>query len=218
MSDRGCLLQDERLRLREFGPGDAGEVQALHADVRVRAWLPDLLPLQDPGWAAAFVAGLARFYREHEGLGIWRCGLPLADGGERFAGWFSLMPLQVGPDAQALGMRPGDVELGSRLLPEHWGGGLSLAGGEQLLHHAFERLQARAVWGVCHPGNRPAQACLAALGFLPRGQALYEGQPADHHLLLAADWAELQPLSHRQRLRLRRRDEHAATSSPQDLP
>lgn len=215
MSSIGLRLHDEVLHLREFGAGDVAEVQVLHADARVRAWLPDIQPLQEAGWAAAFVAGLGRFYRQHEGLGIWRCAVPLADGGERFAGWFSLMPVQAGPDAQALGVQPGDVELGSRLLPEHWGGGLSLAGGERLLHHAFARLQVRAVWGICHPHNRPAQACLAALGFLPRGRALYEGQPADHHQLLAADWTELQPLSHRQRLRRHRR---TPTVSPQELP
>ena len=36
--------------------------------------------------------------------------------------------------------RPGEVEIGSRLLPLAWGGGLALEGGELLLDHAFERL------------------------------------------------------------------------------
>lgn len=194
-----------RLRLREFSPADAGEVQRLHADPRVRALLPDEQPLHDPCWAANFVACLADFYRRHPGLGIWRCAVPLADGGERFAGWFSLMPMQASAEAAALGVQPGDVELGSRLLPQHWGSGLSLLGGEALLHHAFERQAVGAVWGICHPDNHPARACLAALGFSPRGAAPYEGQLSDHHALAAADWAALQPLSHRERLRRQRR-------------
>jgi RimJ/RimL family protein N-acetyltransferase len=200
-----------RLQLREFTPADAAEVQALHADPRVRALLPDEQPLHDARWAAGFVACLGEFYRRHEGLGIWRCAVPQADGGERFAGWFSLMPLQPAADGAALGQQPGDIELGSRLLPEHWGGGLSLAGGELLLRHAFEGLRVRAVWGICHPDNHAAQACLAALGFTPRGRARYEGQPADHHALAAADWADLQPLNHRQRLRRHRRSAEAIT-------
>lgn len=205
MSAACFVHQGPRLRLREFTAADAGEVQRLHADPRVRALLPDEQPLHEPLWADNFVACLAAFYRRHPGLGIWHCAVPLADGGERFAGWFSLMPLQVSAESCALGMAQGDVELGSRLLPEHWGSGLSLLGGEALLHHAFARLAPRAVWGVCHPDNHPARACLAALGFVPRGAALYEGQLSDHHALAAADWAALQSLSHRERLRRHRR-------------
>lgn len=205
-----------RLQLREFVTGDAADVQRLHADARVRALLPDEQPLQDPRWAANFVACLADFYRRHEGLGIWRCAVPGADEPWRFAGWFSLMPMQPGPDAAALGVRPDHVELGSRLLPEHWGSGLSLLGGEALLRHAFEHQRVPAVWGVCHADNRPARACLDALGFSRRGQARYEGQPSDFHVLEAADWPALRPLSHRERLRRHRRS--AAALCPSQVP
>lgn len=205
MTARALVHADARLRLREFQPADAAEVQALHADPRVRALLPDEQPLHEPRWAVNFVACLADFYRRHEGLGIWRCSIPLPGDGERFAGWFSLMPLQPDAAAAILGVQPGDVELGSRLLPLHWGQGLSLLGGEVLLRHAFARLGVRAVWGVCHPDNHAARACLDALGFTPRGRAPYEGQLSDHHVLEAADWATVQPLSHRERLRRHRR-------------
>lgn len=222
MTRPGLICRSERLLLREFTPADAADVQALHADPRVRALLPDEQPLHEPRWAANFVACLADFYRRHEGLGIWRCDVPLASGQdnshEAFAGWFSLMPMHPGADASALGVCGGDVELGSRLLPLHWGSGLSLAGGELLLRHAFERLRVRAVWGVCHPDNHPARACLAALGFAPQGQALYEGQPSDHHALVAADWADLQPLSHRERLRRHRRSAVPSSSHPLTEP
>ncbi len=205
---------DARLKLREFGPGDAADVQALHTDPRVRALLPDEQPLHEPRWAANFVDCLAAFYRRHEGLGIWRCAVTQPDGSEHFAGWFSLMPMHPAADAMALGVQPGDIELGSRLLPAHWGSGLSLLGGEVLLAHAFARLRVRAVWGVCHPDNRAARACLDALGFSPRGRARYEGQPSDHHVLEAADWPAVQPLSHRERLRRHRR----AVAPPIQVP
>lgn len=214
MTAAGFAHRSARLLLREFATADAADVQQLHADPRVRALLPDEQPLHEPRWAANFVACLADFYRRHEGLGIWRCAVPLPSGGERFAGWFSLMPMQPAADAAALGVQPGDVELGSRLLPEHWGSGLSLLGGETLLRHAFERQRVRAVWGVCHPDNHPARACLQALGFSPRGTARYEGQPSDHHALAAADWAALQPLSHRERLRRQRRAAAPLNAAP----
>lgn len=190
----------DKLRLREFGPADAPEVQRLHADPRVRALLPDEQPLHEPAWAQQFTACLPAFYRRHPGLGIWRCAVP-QDGGERFAGWFSLMPVQPGGELQALGARPGDAELGSRLAPDHWGSGLSLAGGEVLLRHAFDTLALRTVWGICHPANRGARVCLEALGFSWRGRAPYEGQLSDHHALDAATWHSVRTLSRRDRLR-----------------
>lgn len=200
---------DERLRLREFAAADAADIQALHADPRVRALLPDAQPLHEPAWAGQFAACLGSFYRRHPGLGIWRCAVPRR-GGEQFAGWFSLMPLQASPDTRALDIRPGDVELGSRLTPEHWGSGLSLTGGEVLLHHAFGGLRRHAVWGICHPDNHSAAGCLRALGFTPRGRARYEGQVAEFHALDASTWARVGPLTPRQRLRHQR----GRTSSP----
>ncbi|MGQ3053787.1 MAG: GNAT family N-acetyltransferase [Roseateles sp.] len=207
----------QRLLLREFVAGDAADaadIRQLHADPRVRALLPDEQPLHEPRWAEAFAACLGSFYRQHPGLGIWRCAVPANDGAERFAGWFSLMPLQANPGTAGLGVQPGDVELGSRLRPEHWGSGLALSGGEVLLRHAFESLGLRTVWGICHPDNRAARGCLAALGFAPRSRAPYEGQLSDYHALDAATWSQVHTLSRRDRLRHRRRATPPSTLSP----
>jgi len=195
----------DKLRLREFADADAGDaadIQRLHADPRVRALLPDEQPLHEARWAQAFTACLATFYRQHPGLGIWRCDVPLDDAAEQFAGWFSLMPMQASPGTA---VQPGDVELGSRLRPEHWGSGLSLSGGEVLLAHAFETLGLQRVWGICHPDNRGARVCLEALGFTPSARALYEGQSSDYHALDAATWSAVRTLGRRQRLRQARR-------------
>jgi RimJ/RimL family protein N-acetyltransferase len=210
MTPKAFSHRGDKLLLREFAADDAADIQALHADPRVRALLPDEQPLHEARWAREFAGCLAGFYRRHPGLGIWRCAVPLDDGAEQFAGWFSLMPVQASPGTEALGLAPGDAELGSRLRPEHWGSGLALAGGEVLLRHAFERLRLRTVWGICHPDNRSARACLAALGFTPRSRAPYEGQPSDYHALAASTWSSLQALSHRERLRRQRRATHPA--------
>lgn len=205
--------RDDRLLLREFTVGDAPDIQRLHADPRVRALLPDEHPLHDPQWARHFADCLGSFYRQHPGLGIWRCAVPAADA-EQFAGWFSLMPMPPTLDNAALGVQPGDAELGSRLTPDHWGSGLSLSGGEVLLDHAFGPLALRTVWGICHPDNRSARACLDALGFTPRSRALYEGQLSDYHALDADTWRAVRTLSRRDRLRRTRR---AAAPSSSNL-
>jgi RimJ/RimL family protein N-acetyltransferase len=145
-------LQTPRLRLREFAPGDEPALQRMHQDPRLRAQLIDDAPLERPSAAALFVQRIAAVYRTRRGLGIWHA----STGSGEFAGWFSLMPL----DGHA-----GEVELGSRLLPRHWGSGLALDGGEALLTHAFGSLGLPRVWGLCHPANRGARLCLAALGF-----------------------------------------------------
>lgn len=200
MTQAPFFHRGNKLRLREFSPADAADIQALHADPRVRALLPDSQPLHEARWAEEFATCLTAFYGRHPGLGIWRCAVPRA-GDEQFAGWFSLMPVQASADTEALGLRDGDAELGSRLKPEHWGSGLALDGGAVLLDHAFEHLGLRTVWGICHPDNRNARACLGALGFTPRSRAPYEGQPSDYHSLDAATWLALRNLSPRQRLR-----------------
>lgn len=202
---------DDRMLLREFAAADAADIQGLHADPRVRALLPDEQPLHEAAWAEAFTACLAGFYRRHPGLGIWRCAIPLHDGAEQFAGWFSLMPVQA---SLGTAVQTGDAELGSRLRPEHWGSGLSLAGGEVLLRHAFQTLGLNRVWGICHPDNRGARVCLEALGFTPHSRALYEGQPSDYHALDAPTWSAVQTLSRRERLRQVRRAAPPASLFP----
>lgn len=194
----------DKLVLREFQLADAPDVQRLHADPRVRALLPEEQPLHEPAWAQRFTACLAGFYRQHPGLGVWRCAVP-RDGLEPFAGWFSLMPLQATPDTAGFGLSAADAELGSRLCPAYWGQGLSLSGGEVVLDHAFDGLGLRQVWGVCHPHNRSALHCLQLLGFTPRGEAPYEGQHAAYHAVDAATWRRVRTLSRRDRLRAARR-------------
>jgi RimJ/RimL family protein N-acetyltransferase len=183
-------LRTARLALREFAHGDAADVMALHRAPRLRDHLVDDHPLHEPAAAALFIERIRRFYRLHPGLGIWHTsviGTPPA-----FAGWFSLMPLAT---------QPGEVELGSRLHPALWGHGLAMDGGEALLDHAFTHMNLRRVWGLCHPHNRGARLCLAALGFGTGALAPYEGGMALQHHLEAARWRCVRGVARRERLR-----------------
>jgi RimJ/RimL family protein N-acetyltransferase len=166
-----------RLALREFADADRDPLVAMHQDARLRAHLVDDYPLHEPAVARLFLARMAALYRRHEGLGIWHA--TRLDPQPAFAGWFSLMPMAE---------RPGEVEIGSRLLPVAWGHGLALEGGELLLAHAFERLGLPHVWGLCHPDNRSAQGVLGALGFEPVGVMTYDGQAATHYRIDLNAW------------------------------
>ena len=191
-----ALPASVRLRLRRFEAGDEAALCALHQDERVRALLPDEQPLHEPLWAARFIEALQGFYARHPGLGIWHCSTAEP---ASFAGWFSLMPL--GENAQALGAAADEPELGSRLLPSHWGSRLSLEGGELLLAHAFEQLAAPRVWGLCDPLHRSARFCLETLGFALRQRTVYEGRPAHAFALERAQWQLARRMPWRERMR-----------------
>jgi RimJ/RimL family protein N-acetyltransferase len=169
-----------RLALREFGPDDEDALVGMHGDARLRRYLVDDYPLDKRPVVRLMLARLSVLYRRHEGLGLWHARLHA--GAQDFVGWFNLMPMAE---------RPGEVELGSRLLPSFWGQGLAFEGCERLLAHAFEDLAMPHVWGICHLENRSAQAVLAGLGFAHFGAMPYDGGIACHHRLERAAWLAL---------------------------
>lgn len=204
--------QTERLALREFSLDDHDALLHMHREPRLRAHLVDDYPLHESAVVRIFLERMALLYRRHEGLGIWHTTLRAPR--PVFAGWFNLMPMAE---------RPGEVELGSRLLPLAWGSGLALEGGELLLGHAFERLGLAQVWGICHPANRSAQAVLAALGFDELGVMRYDGGNASHWRIGMNAWRALRntPPGTRLRRALRSRARHlavppAASRTPTD--
>lgn len=190
-------LRGERLHLREFCANDLGDLMRMHADPRLRAHLLDDQPLDRGITALQFLVNISHFYRAREGLGIWHASsAQVGAGAARFVGWFNLMPLPSrGEDA---------VELGSRLVPEAWGGALAMEGGELLLDHAVDRLGLTRVWATCDPANRSARACLAALGFSERGEDDYDGRLGLYAAIEADHWRAWRRLSRRERLRAAR--------------
>ncbi|MED5621620.1 GNAT family N-acetyltransferase [Ideonella sp. BN130291] len=207
------------LRLREFSASwaDRQLLVRMHQESRLRRLLIDDEPLHRHEVADVFLQRLQAFYRRHEGLGIWCAerlvrllgdselcdpmvrdllsAEALAQWSEprpRFAGWFNLMPMPHAPD---------ELELGARLLPDAWGTGLALEGGEQLLHHAFEQLGAARVWAVCHPQHASVRYCVLSLGFEDQGVMAYGEVPARHYLVAADAWRRHMALPRRDRVR-----------------
>ncbi|MFD1711541.1 GNAT family N-acetyltransferase [Ottowia sp. GY511] len=208
-----------RLRLREFAAHDLDDVVRMHQDPRVRAQLVDDLALDDPATAAGFLAGMRAFYRQHEGRGIWcaeravppdaesvaeaRAAYADGDIGDEllamveapswaFCGWFSLVHVIDAPE---------QIEIGSRLQPDAWGGSLALDGGEWLVQRAFADPARNEVFGYCDPANRSAAHCLQVLGFEPTGRAPYNGRTAAQFRLERDHWRGWQALPRRERAR-----------------
>lgn len=161
------------MALRPLRPGDVFELQRLGRAPRVSDLLLDA-PVDDIASAAALVEASMRIARERPGLGFWR-----ADDDAGFLGFFSLVAE----------LDPGEVEIGTRLLPRAWGRGYALEGGAALCAHAFDTLGLEALVGMCDPANRSVPPLLARLGFVPDGLARQSGKPALRMLLRRHAWS-----------------------------
>ncbi|MBJ6981805.1 MULTISPECIES: GNAT family N-acetyltransferase [unclassified Luteimonas] len=166
------FLQTRRMALRGLRHGDVFDLQRLGRDARVTHALLDA-PVDDIASACALVDTANRIYRERPGLGIWR-----ADDARGFLGFFSLMAE----------LAPGEVEIGTRLLPRAWGRGYALEGGAALCEHAFATLGLPALVGLCDPANRSVPPLLMRLGFMPAGEVEQRGRRALRLRLAREDW------------------------------
>ncbi len=167
------LLRTRRMRLRGLRYGDIFELQRLGRDPRATQALLDA-PVDDVASACALIDTANRVYRERPGLGVWRAD----DERGAFIGFFSLMAE----------LDPGDVEIGTRLLPNAWGRGYALEGGAALCEHAFGTLRLPMLIGLCDPQNRSVPPLLARLGFAADGETEQFGHRALRFVLKRESW------------------------------
>jgi RimJ/RimL family protein N-acetyltransferase len=108
--------------LRRFTAADADGLAALHGSAAVMRYIAP------PGPGPSVESILREYDSLPAGMGRFAAAAP------DFVGWFSLRP------AMSAGLAPGDVELGYRLLPSHWGRGLATEGALLLVERAFTEL------------------------------------------------------------------------------
>lgn len=89
------------------------------------------------------------------GLGFW-VGFVDAD----FVGWWILEP----PDRTDQGPVEGQAELGYRLLPRYWRGGLASEGARELIRHGFEDLGLTRIFAETMMVNTASRATMASIG------------------------------------------------------
>ncbi len=205
-----------RLHLREFTLDDRQALVSMHRNARVRSLLIDDQPFEQPYFSHAFLIRQQEIYRDFPGLGIWCAermviALDQADllrpeiksfptelveklstPQPKFAGWFNLMPI---PD------QLDEVELGSRLLPENWGTGLAMDGGEYLLEHAFMKLNCDRLWIVSHKEHHSVNYIAHALGFQKDEVRKYCDAEAQYYCLYKKHWELWRRLPRRQKIK-----------------
>jgi RimJ/RimL family protein N-acetyltransferase len=159
-------LVTERLVLRRFTAGDAGNLLALDGDPEVMRYLEPRVKTRAQIEAEVLPLFLGRHQR-YPGFGRWAADA--RDGGE-FVGWFGLRPVQPiegaiidWPDAPPGG---GVAEIGYRLRRSAWGRGYATEGTRALVRRAFTELGVREVVATTMTVNTRSRAVMRKAGLL----------------------------------------------------
>ncbi|MBT0771993.1 GNAT family N-acetyltransferase [Kineosporia sp. J2-2] len=152
-----ATLSTRRLTLLPLAPRHLEHEVALDTDPQVMRYLFSGRPRLRDDIVAAHHRRL-RVAKEHPGLGFW---VGLLDG--TFTGWWLLEP--AFDDGR---VRPGEAEIGYRLLPGFWRRGLASEGAAELLRHAFTDLfpglGTQRVFGQTMAVNQGSRATMASIG------------------------------------------------------
>ena len=165
------ILETERLLLREF---DEDDVEPFHTLLSS----PDVIRYTlDPGGGSKNVEHTLEILRSHPladyrnyGFGRWAC-VDKASG--RVIGFAGLKYLE----------ESGEVDLGYRLLPTHWGLGLATEAGRAILHHGFTRLGLTRIIASVVPDNVASVQVLEKLGFMFEPPFEYEGHALAQYMI-----------------------------------
>ena len=177
------VAETARLRLREWGEGDADRFYAVMNSEPVMRWLGGV---QTPDqWREAYdrIAGFTRDY----GHTFWIVESK-ADG--EMLGFCGLKRVNA-PGASC----PGEHEIGWRLREEAWGQGIAKEAAIASLDLAFGRFLAPHVVALTVPGNRGSWGLMERLGMIRRPDLDYhdprfglELNPTIVYSITAAEW------------------------------
>ncbi len=159
------ITETERLILRELVDEDAEAYFLLATHPDVVRHIPVPMPANV---AEALDLMRRRRASDYEALGYGRWACVLKETGE-VAGWSGprLLP------------EVGEVELGYRFLPQHWGKGLATEAGATALRHWFGPLGGKEIIALVDPANVGSVRVVQKLGFRNTGGIVITGNTVD---------------------------------------
>lgn len=181
-------IATSRLQMRPFRDGDADAFARLNADERVATFLPGTL---DRDQSDAFLQKI-RQRTSQQGFGL--LAAERTDIAERPL--IGFIGLNVTPFEAPF---TPSIEIGWRLLPEHWGLGLAPEGASAILQHAFTSLRLDEVVSFTVPHNTPSRRVMEKIGMVhdPHGDfdhpSLPEGHALRRHVLYRKRAASFEP-------------------------
>jgi 3-dehydroquinate dehydratase/shikimate dehydrogenase len=147
-------LRTERLLLRPWRESDRAPFADMNADARVMEYFPSVSTREESDAAVDRI--VARM--EDQGFGLWAVEVP---GVAEFIGFIGLSPADgvVGRDV---------LEIGWRLLAQHWGRGYATEGARASLAHAFDVLNRDEVVSFTTTANARSRHVMEKLGMTRR--------------------------------------------------
>ena len=140
-----------RLRLRQWRASDRQPFAALNADPKVMEYFPSVLDRN----ASDSMADRCEAHIAKHGWGLWAA--ELSDTGE-FIGYVGLAPPR--PE---LPFSP-RVEIGWRLVAQHWGHGFATEAARGALRAGFEMLALPEIVSFTSVGNRRSRSVMTKIG------------------------------------------------------
>ncbi len=165
------MLRTARLVLREHTEDDAEAVLRLGSDPVVNRYTGDPL-IGSVEEARALLRNRSIADYAKYGYGRWACVLEATGELIGFAGLKYLEEM-------------GEVDLGYRLLPGHWGGGLATEAGQACVAHGLEVLGLTRIIGLVHPDNVASVRVLEKCGLTFEALIDHRGQRLARYALHA---------------------------------
>lgn len=166
------FLTTPRLGLRALAPQDLPWLTRLHADPVVMQYIR---PVQSAAETAHRLDELLAEAQAQPGLGLFPAQR-LVD--QAIIGWFVLTPLE----------KTGDIQVGYRLFPEHWGQGYATEGTRALLGYGFTSRELPQIVGVTHQENAASQRVLQKAGLVREGIRTHYSMEVVYFRLERAAW------------------------------
>ena len=179
-------IRTARLRIRSWRDEDIEPHAAMNADPRVMEFFPSVLPREE---SAAAIAR-ARERIAERGFSFWPVEVV---GGAPFIGMAGLSI----PSFQAPFMPA--VEIGWRLIADHWGKGYATEAARGVLAHGFDRLGLPEIVAFTTVANVRSRRVMEKLGMrhAPDDDFLHptipEGHPLQPHVLYRLARADVEP-------------------------
>jgi RimJ/RimL family protein N-acetyltransferase len=145
---RALRRADLRVVLRQWRDDDREPFAALNADPETMRYFPSTMTRAE---SDAFVDRAVELIAER-GWGLWAVEVP---GVAPFVGFVGLNIPQFMPEA---------VEVGWRLLKEHWGHGYATEGGREALRYGFEELGLDEIVSFTTVANTPSRRVMERIG------------------------------------------------------
>ncbi len=144
-------IETERLRLRQWEEKDKDELFKMNSDGEVMRYFPSVYTREQSDLLFEKVKSLI----QQNGWGFWVCETKLAD---EFVGFVGLNK------TDSYFPFPPAVEIGWRLLKEHWKKGYATEAVKACLDYAFNVLNADEVVSFAVRSNKPSIAVMERIG------------------------------------------------------